>query len=206
MTRIVPCLMVCTLLISPLVAQDEKPEDPVHKELRDLRDSLKESFNKNDIDALVAKLHPDVVVTWQDGNVSRKREGVKEYYKKTLTDADSPVEKITLHNLEVKELSIFHGPDKDTGVAFGTLGDHYQMRDGQEFTLNSRWSVTVVKENGEWLIANAHLSAPAFENEVMEYAIKKVMWWTGIIAAVVGLLIGIGLTLLLKKKKGGATA
>src|SRR5262249_61986294 len=96
------------------------------------------------------------------------------------------------------------GKDKDTAMAYGTMEDHYVLRDGMEFNLHSRWSCTLVKEKGKWLIANAHLSADAFRNEVMWQAVRKTMWWFGGGGALLGVLGGGIGTVIVKRRRGGA--
>ena len=52
-------------------AAAQPAEDPAHAELRALRDALVDAVNKKDVDALLRHLHPDVVVTWLNAEVSR---------------------------------------------------------------------------------------------------------------------------------------
>jgi ketosteroid isomerase-like protein len=174
-----------------------QPEDPVHNELRAVRDGVVDAFNKRDIDRLLGYMHPNVVITWQNAEVSRGHEGARSYYKRMLLDKDSVVESLTV-NLTVDELAAIYGGN--TAVAFGTLGDQYKLRDGMEFNLNSRWSATLVKEGGRWLVVCAHGSANVFENSVMGLALKKVMYWAGGGGLAVGLLVGIVGTLLAKRR------
>jgi hypothetical protein len=146
-------------------------------------------------------MHPNVAITWQNAEVSRGRDGARAYYQRMLLDKNSVVESLTV-NLTVDELAhIFGG---STAVAFGSLGDQYKLRDGMEFNLDSRWSATLVKEGGKWLIASAHGSANVFDNSVMRLALKKVMYWAGGGGLVVGLLVGVVGTLFLKRRRAPA--
>jgi ketosteroid isomerase-like protein len=192
---------------TPVRAQESKaPEDPAHQQLRDLRDGMIKTFNARDIEGLLTYLHPDVVVTWQDGTVSRKREGVRKYYQDMLLNPKGTVESLSIDQLDVAELSILYGNDKDknTAIAFGTMNDHYKLRDGMEFSLHSHWTVTAVKEGGKWLIASAHLSTNAFDNEVQTLVVKKVALWGGGIALVTGLVLGSLVTILVKRRRRAA--
>ncbi len=186
--------------------QGNTPEDPAHQQLRDLRDEMIKAFNARDIDRLLMFMHPDVVVTWQDGTVSRKREGLRKYYQDKLLNPKAIVESLSIDQLDVAELSILYGNDKDknTAVSFGTMHDHYKLRDGMEFSLHSHWSVTAEKEGNKWLIASAHLSTNAFDNEVMNLIVKKVVLWTGGIALVAGLVLGSLATILVKRRRRAA--
>jgi ketosteroid isomerase-like protein len=187
---------------APLWAQDQKaaPEDPVHNELRIVRDGMTETFNKRDIDGLLQYLHPNVVVTWQNSEVSRGHEGVREYYDRMLLGPNRRVETLSAE-LEVAELAILYGKDKSTAVAFGTLGDKYRAKNGLDFNLNSRWSATLVKDGNRWLIVNAHASGNVFNNELLHLALRSMAWWTGGIAAVAGIAVGVIVALVINRRR-----
>jgi ketosteroid isomerase-like protein len=191
-----------SLLVRPVQAQSnqELPEDPAHNELRAVRAGMVDAFNKRDIDRLLQYLHPDVVVVWQNCEVSRGREGVRAYYQKMLLDQNARLESMSV-NLEVAELAVLHGKDKHTAVAYGNLGDHYKSRNGLEFDLNSLWSATLVKDGDRWLVVDAHASGNVFNNELMKLALRRIAIWTGAIALAVGLVVGAIITLLFKRRK-----
>jgi ketosteroid isomerase-like protein len=175
-------------------------EDPAHDELRGLRDALKEAFNKKDIDALLKHLHPDVIVTWQNGEVSKGPEAVRDYYKRMLVGDKSVLIDVQA-DPEVTDLSLLFGEPAMTAVAYGKLKDRYKLRDGSEFTMDSRFSATAVKKDGKWLIVNFHGSTNVFENDVLRMYVSKTAWWTGGVAAGVALLLGLAIGWFLGKKK-----
>ena len=183
------------LLAAHLLGQEphqKPPEDPEHQKLRAIKDQLVDAFNRRDIDALLGFLEPDVVVTWQNGEVSRKREGVRQYYQKMLLAPDSIVKTLNIDDLKVAELSILYGKERHTAIAWGTMKDHYALRDGMTFDLNSRWTVTLIKDGGRWLIAEAHLSDNLFDNEILRLAVWKTALWLGIGALAIGVVVGAG--------------
>src|SRR5262245_46224871 len=117
-------------------AAGQPVEDPAHAELRVLRDGLVDAVNKKDVEALLRHLHPDVVVTWQNAEVSRKHAGVRAYLARMLDGPDRIVEEFTT-NPAVDDLTILYGGD--TGISFGSSRDHFRLRGGQSLDLNSRW-------------------------------------------------------------------
>jgi ketosteroid isomerase-like protein len=145
-------------------AATRQAEDPAHAELRSLRDALVDAVNKKDVDALLRHLHPDVVVTWQNAEVSRKHAGVRAYLARMLDGPDRIVDEFTT-NPSVDELTILHGGA--TGISFGSSRDHFNLRGGQSFDLNSRWSAAVVRQDGRWLIASFHASVNMFDNPLL---------------------------------------
>lgn len=159
-------MVVLSVAAGPAVQQ---AEDPAHAELRTLRDNLVDAVNKKDVEALLRQLHPDVVVTWQNAEVSRRPEGVRAYLARMLEGPDRIVDEFTT-SVAVDELTILHGGD--AGISFGTSRDHFKLRSGQSFDLNSRWSATVVRHDGRWVVAAFHASVNLFDNPLLAGAQK----------------------------------
>src|SRR5687767_6227482 len=112
----VSSVMLC-LAFAPCRAQgQEEPEDPMHNELRALRQGLVEAVNAGDLDQLLTYLHDDVVVTWLDGVQSRGHDEVREYYRSKTEGEDAIVESFSV-DPKVTELSFLYG--EDTAVAYG---------------------------------------------------------------------------------------
>ncbi len=184
----------------PPTKKDSSKEDPAHDELRDVKKAMTDAFNKKDIDALLKHVHPEAIVTWQNGEVSRGPEGVRKYYERMLVGDNSVLEKVSA-DPEVTDLALLIGSPPTTAVAYGKLKDHYKLRDGTEIDMNSLFSATLAKHDGRWLIVSFHGSTNVFDNSVLKVAITKVMWWTGGIAGAVALLIGLSCGWLLAGRK-----
>lgn len=174
---------------SSAAADKSSESNPTHDELRKLRDQLIQAINAKNVDNLLNLLHEDIVLTTQDGVklVSvRKREGVREYINRLLIGPDAGVSSLQI-NPQVDELTILHGPS--TGIAFGSSNDHYQLRDGSEFDLATRWSATVVKQGDQWLVANLQVSTNLFDNPITQ-SIRRFSTTATILAAGIGLFVG----------------
>jgi ketosteroid isomerase-like protein len=194
--RLLP--LCVTLLFTPSVRADEPAkEDPVHGELRTVRDSLIQAVNKNDVEAILSHLHKNVVVTWMDGTVSRHHDGVRSYYDKMMKGDQRIVDSVAISPV-VDELSIIYGGGS-TAVAFGSSDDDFKLRRGLAFKVHSRWTATLVKEEGKWLITAFHASASLFDNPLLNTA-KQMVYWVGGIAGVGGLLLGALAARLLPKR------
>jgi ketosteroid isomerase-like protein len=176
------------LLCLPLLAQSQAPtaEDPAHTELRAVRDGLLAAIKKGDIEAELQYLHPNVVVTWQNAEVSRGREGVRAYLNRILNGPEKVVDSYSA-DLEVDELSILYGGD--TALSWGKSREHIGMTNGRDLDYPGRWSATLVKEGDRWLVANLHVSTNIFENPLLEIT-KKVFFTAGAIAIVIALALG----------------
>jgi ketosteroid isomerase-like protein len=209
-------LLTSGLLVSlPLVtvAADEPPAaaeaaapadaaapDPeaVHNELRALRDSILKAWEKRDIDGMLVQADPEVIVTWQNGEVSRGPAAIKKFYQ-DLFEANGGIIADMKTTLEVDALATLYGAD--TAIASGSAHDVISFRKslttsvigaGDTLELDSRWTATAVRRNGEWKLASYHVSANVFSNPVMALAVKS----TRRIAIAGGVVAGVAIMLI----------
>ena len=183
-------------------AAESAKEDPAHNELRALRKNMVDAIAKGDVNKLATYLDPDVVVTWENGEVSRKPAGVKAYWDRMMKGPGHVVDRYTA-DPTVDELTHLYG---NTGVAFGSSNDHFQLADGKELNLHTRWTATVVKKAGQWKVAAFHASVNMFDNALLRMAVVRTAWWVGGIAAVVGLVVGAAVVLIFRKRSTAGAA
>lgn len=183
MKRLGPMLLACGLLLcTPPWQLAGAADDPVHDELRALRAQLMDAIIKGDFDATARHVHPNVVITWQNAEVVRGVAGLREFYFRAGKDAF----KGYIVPPTPDELTILYGGD--TGISFGRTVARYDVL-GKQLEIPSRWTATMVKENGHWLLASYHISLNAADNPLLNAA-KQGVYWTGGVAALVGLFIG----------------
>jgi ketosteroid isomerase-like protein len=171
-------------ILGPQRAQAQ--EDPAHDELRALRTALVEAIVKGDFDETVKHVHPDVVVTWQNNEVCRGRDGLRDFFERMGKDA------FKSYKVEPTpdELAILYGGD--TGISFGHNVGSYELL-GKEFEFHNRWTATLVKENGNWLLAGYHISLNALDNPVLNSAKNTLFTGAGagvVVGAILGFFIG----------------
>lgn len=170
-----------------------------HQELRRVRDEMLDAWKRRDIDALLAHVDRNVVVTWQNGTVSRGPDAIRAFYK-TMLGGDASVLASINSTLTVDDLSVLQGPD--TAIAFGNIHDDMTFKRPLFFagptglSLNSRWTATLVRKAGEWKLASYQAAVNPFANPVLKMGTRA----AGRIGAVVGFIIGILVALLI----GGA--
>jgi ketosteroid isomerase-like protein len=143
-------------------------------------------MSKGDIERQLTYFHPNVAITWHNAEVSRGRDGVRDYLNRMLTGPDKVVESYKA-DVEVDELTILYGGD--TGISFGSAVEHFVLTSGRKFDLPARWSVTLVKEGDRWLIANLHASDNLFDNPLLDLA-RRAAWWAGGLSLLLGLAAG----------------
>lgn len=168
----------------------------VHEELRHLRDEILAAWQRRDIDGVLAHVDPNIVVTWQNGEVSRGPAAIREFYKQMMEGEGSILSNL-VSTFKVDDLSILHGPD--TAIAFGSIHDDFTFKRppvpgaGNSLALNSRWTATLVRDDGVWKLASYHVSANVFSNPVQDLAAKA----AGRIGAIIGFLLGVAAAILI---------
>ena len=74
-------------------------------------------------------------------------------------------------------------------MAAGGANGSYSLRAGPTFSIDQRWTATLVKEGGRWQVAALHASANVFDNPLLTAA-KKSTLWVGLAALVAGAVVG----------------
>jgi ketosteroid isomerase-like protein len=193
---------------TPAASTALSPEaEATHAALRALRDSLIDAWNRRDMDALTAHVDPNVVVTWQNGEVSRGPEGIRKFYDEVMVGPNRIISDIS-SKLTVDELSILHGDD--TAIALGSIRDDLTLSHGiaraafldvgNKLSMDSRWTATAVKKDGQWKLASYHVSLDAFSNPILDAAISTAKR-TAVIAGIGGVLAGAMLAWFLARRR-----
>lgn len=180
-------LIAFILLVATAVpAFCQSSTDEVGAAITQLRDGLVTSFRKSDIDGMLTHLAPDVVVTWQNGEVCRGPEAVRAFYARMMT-GDKRVVREVKSEPEVLGRQVYG----DWAVSWGNLHDHFILTDGSDLPFNSVFTATIAKRGDRWMVTAFHVSVNAFENPVLGTAVKKTALWSGIGAGILGVLGGL---------------
>lgn len=182
------------LAIAPLHAQP--PDQAAHDALRQLKTTMEKALNARDLDTIVANVDPNVVFTTMNGDVCRGPQQIRTYFDRMLTAPNHIVKDVKV-SFDVDELTTIYGGD--TGVAYGSSKDHYELTDGKTFDIRGRWTCTMVKSGDRWVIAAFHYSANVFENPIVD-RYKAAIWQAGIGAAVLALIAGVLLGRMLRRR------
>ncbi len=200
------CIFVEALSL-PLIAQEpnandaetsgasDSSADAMVAELDAFRSELFAAFNRGEYEAMLHQYcHPDLITTWQDGTSGQGYDAVLEEFDKLSKFID----KMTV-NPDTDMRLVYN--DGQMVIASGNMADHYTLARGMEVDLHSRWTATLVKENGKWLLVSFSASTNAFKNEVISLYLANTKYLSGAVAGVVGLLVGIGGTLFRIRRK-----
>lgn len=191
---------ILLLLMATTVAAQQPTnvatDEATHNALRQLKTEMETALNNRDLDEIVANVDPNVVFTTMNGDVCRGPEQIRAYFHKMLEGPGHIVKNVKV-SFEVDQLTTLYGGD--TGVAYGSSKDHYELTNGSTFDISGRWTCTMVKNGDRWVIAAFHYSANVFDNPVLD-RMKKLMMLGIAAAAVLALLIGIGIGRLTKRR------
>lgn len=192
MKRIALILLLCL----PATLHAQVPDEATHNALRQLKTTMEKALNARDLETIVANVHPSVVFTTMNGDVCRGPQQIRAYFDKML-NAPGHIVKDVKVSFEVDELTTLHGGD--TGIAYGSSRDHYELTDGKKLDINGRWTCTMVKDGDRWVIGAFHYSANIFNNPIVhEY--QTAIWQAAAGAAVVALIIGFFAGRLLRRR------
>lgn len=163
---------------------------PVHDELRALAGAMEEALNERDLDGLLANVDDDLVFTAMNAETGYGKEHVRDYFNRMLNGPEKVVENIKVDFVPDK-LAVFYGPD--VAVSGGRADSHYDLANGMKFDVPARWTGTLVRKQGKWLVAAFHYSTNMFDNPVLD-AQRKFMLLAGggsaLVLAIIGFIIG----------------
>jgi ketosteroid isomerase-like protein len=170
-------------------------DEAIHNELRAMREVLTKAVLAGDIEAQLSRVNDNVVVTWQNNEVVRGKDGLKKFLGEMSNGKERVFQRYKVPPT-ADDLSIVYGGD--AAIAFGSSTPHYKLH-GMEFDLENRWTATLVKEGDTWKIAAYHVSGNILDNPVLNLA-KQSLYWAGGIGVVVGLVLGALLMWLMKRQ------
>jgi ketosteroid isomerase-like protein len=172
--------LACTGAIHTAGAAEE---DPAHAELRALRTEVIDAITKGDFERVLKNVHPNVVITWQTNDICRGHKELTDFFNKRGKDAFKGYHVPPTPD----DLTILYGGD--TGISFGHTVARYTLL-GKDIDMTSRWTATLVKENGKWLLAGYHVSSNLIDNPLLNAA-KTGLYVAGGVALLVGLVVGV---------------
>src|SRR5262249_19174913 len=153
--------------------------------------------NSGDVDTILANVDDKVIFTTMNGDVARGKEGIRQYFQKMMQGPDKIVDQVTSDFIP-EDLSILHG---DTAIAFGHTNDHYVLTDGTKFDINARWTGTLLKEDGKWVVAAFHYSANVFDNPILNMQRRMLL-----IGAAIAVVVAAGLAFWIGSRRKRAAA
>jgi uncharacterized protein (TIGR02246 family) len=169
-------------------AADADPREEDRKLLRALMVEAEAALNAQNVDRFTALMTEDVTVSWLNAEVSRGKADVKAYYQRMVGGPGTILKKYVT-KVSLSKPARFYG---DIALADGKAADEFYPHARGEFRLDSNWSSTMTKRDGQWKIASLHLSSNVFTNPLLAEAERMVYY-----AAAGGFLAGLVLMFLI---------
>jgi len=170
---------------TPAAAQDVHEAD--RQALIKVFREIEAGINDQNIDRMVAQMHPEATVTWLNGVISRGHAEIKAYYHRMVKADNRYLDKYTT-SAQIGAPARFYG-NGEVAVADGSTEDEFFPVARNPFRLSSRWTSTSVKIDGQWQVVALHLSSNVFTNALIEEA-KTAAIYTGVGGASAGLIVG----------------
>lgn len=180
-------LAAVSLFFQSAHAQPELPMDADHVELRALGGQLVKAISDGDMDAIEPLLHPNLVVTWQDGQVCKGPAEIRKFYAAMAAKSKKTFQGYKVPPTADEPTILYSGAT--TGVAYGYNVGVFHLA-GKDFEMPNRWTATMVKENGKWLLSSYHVSMNVLDNPLLN-AVKCIAIIGAALALVGGFLVGL---------------
>jgi ketosteroid isomerase-like protein len=191
-------MLLATIVIGQPIAWVSGQDEQLSEELDEVRQAVTKAYLNKDLDLLLSYCHDDVIAVWQNGQVAKGHQGVRDVVNELTKDGgiivDYSADPVVDHRTVLS--------DGNVVVSMGQLNDTYTIAGFEEqFELHSNWTVALAKIDGRWLITSFHVSTNAFDNETIALKVKMTRWITGAIAGTIGLVLGLVLSILVVRRK-----
>lgn len=184
--------MFCLLFLAVVwgggvCAAEDDPHAGDRQALLQLFREMEASINAQDVERMLAQMHPQATVTWLNGEVSRGHDEIRAYYHRMVKGEQRILDRyVTTAKLGASAHFYGHG---EVAVADGTMEDEFYPVTRAPFRLQSNWTSTSAKIDGQWKVVSMHLSSNVFTNSLIAEA-KTAVWYSGGGALLCGLLLG----------------
>ena len=190
-------LIVLFVFSLPANAATE-PDELIHNELRQLLAGIETAINTQHYADLARYFHRDLRVTTVNQNTLASYADIESYFDEWFGE-DGYLQSLEM-TLDPDALTEFYN-NKTMGIVRGNGIEKYQLTDGRNIDLQTRWTATVIKDtDNKWRILALHLGTNFYDNaiyhETRNYLIKMAT-----IGTIVGLLLGFGLGFYLRSRR-----
>ncbi len=194
-------LLVCLLVSSTSFATTEEPNHGIHEELRGLLQGIETAINTEKYGDLKQYFDDKLKITTINQNLISTPDGIDAYFKEWFGKGGY------LKKLDIKlnpdALTDLYGDPANPswGLVYGSGTENYQLVDGRNLAMKTRWTATVVKEtDGKWRILALHIGTNFYDNPIFA-AVKDSTQYYAAGGLVFGLLLGVLGMVFLRRKK-----
>jgi len=195
-------ILVLLLIGGTAYAAEDSINSEIHQELRALLTGVETAVNSEKYADLKPFFDEKLRVTTINQQVISTPDGIDAYFKDWFGKGGY------LKKLDIKltpdALTQLYGDpvNPSWGLVYGAGTENYQLVDGRNLAMKTRWTATVVKEpDGKWRILALHIGANFYDNPIFA-AVKNSTKYYAAGGLTVGLLLGVlGMVFLRRKKR-----
>lgn len=180
---------------SILFAQETEANKADHEALRAMLTEGVKAINDHNIEEVVQFFHPDINVVFPNAEVADGVDAVRDYYNKMLGKSNAILKDISTE-ASADALSEIYG---NTAVVYGSMFTYYTFAGGMELEIPTKWTITLLKENGTWKVISMQFTANLFNNPLLSKATSSAKYF-GIGGLLLGLIFGFLIFRFLRKK------
>ena len=181
MRNLLACLFAILLCCELALAQTGAgSSDADHEALRSLKANVATAIKERNPDKLASLMTDEFVFTAVDQTRVVDRKQLKVLFEKWFAGAGAPFDSIEIEPAP-ETLTKFISPD--AGYCYGVSKETYKFKNGDIARMDSKWTVLVARQNGEWKIAAAHVGVDFLTKPIkMEYASawRRILSWVGL--------------------------
>lgn len=188
--RITAILILLIGLLAPIAVSAQDQGDAYtkdHEQLRELLVSLRDAVNAKQFEALDQNFYSTFSVTTVDQSVLTTGDEIKTFFERWFGGDDAFIKNFTM-NPEADKLTQIYGGK--IGVVRGRNTESYELATGKTYTIKSRWTATLIKDDGRWKILTIHNGVNFVDNPVLA-AVEQASLYLGIGGILAGLLAGL---------------
>ncbi|MFV0549115.1 MAG: YybH family protein [Limnobaculum xujianqingii] len=192
-------LLILVVMLFSINVQAEEQDKVIHDELRQTLKTVTDAINSGEYEKMLPVLSKEIKATPITQEFINGQQQVVPYFHKWF-GPERFLKKLNIMFVPdvVTELS----PDKTWGVVYGTGIEKYSLSDGRSYDFHTRWTATLVVEEGRWKIKAIHIGTDFMDNPLLNEARDTIMK-SAIGGAVGGILLGVlfGFFVFRKKKR-----
>jgi hypothetical protein len=181
----------CLLGPAPLLAQEERvPHAEDHEQLRAILVELRDAINERDFAALEPHMFSPFSATMIDQTLLTSGDELSEYFESLFAGDDPLIRRLTMDPVADTLTEIY---DDKYDIARGGNTEVYEMASGNTYTLESRWTATLVKDENRWKVLAIHSGVDFLDNPIFAAARRGSLYFGGgglAIGLLGGMLIG----------------
>ena len=160
-------LILFWVMLLPFVctAATDTGTEADHQQLRELLKIARQAVNNDQPALLEEHLHPDYVITVMNQQVVTKDMTLEQLFHDWFKKPDAILKGLQIQPEATIKTNIY---GDSFGVCYGTSADTYELSDGRKFTFDSKWTATLIKDDGQWKLLALHVGVDPISNPLID--------------------------------------